>query len=48
MNRKNYQAPSIRVVELHSPQHLLAGSNSGSGGPAHAPRYVYDNFDEGE
>ena len=22
MNRKNYQAPSIRVVELHSPQHL--------------------------
>ena len=47
MNRKNYQAPSIRVVELHSPQHLL-GSNPGGGGPAQAPRYVYDNFDEGE
>ena len=46
MNRKNYQAPSIRVVELHSPQRLLAGSNHGSGGPAQAPRYVYDNFDE--
>lgn len=48
MNRKNYQAPSIRVVELHSPQHLLAESNPSGGGPVQAPRYVYDNFDEGE
>ena len=46
MNRKNYQAPSIRVVELHSPQRLLVESNHGSGGPVYAPRYVYDNFDE--
>ncbi len=44
MNRKNYQAPSIRVIELLSSQ-LLNGS---SDGPAQAPRYVYDNFDEGE
>ena len=46
MNRKNYQTPSMRVVELHSQVSLL--QNSGSGGPSHAPRYVYDNFDEGE
>ena len=44
MNRKNYQAPSIRVVELHSSQLL----NESSDGPVQAPRYVYDNFDEEE
>ena len=45
MNRKNYQAPSIRVVELHSSQRLLVESNPSGGGPARAPRY-YDTFDE--
>lgn len=44
MKKKNYHSPSMQVIELLSSQ-LLNGS---SDGPVHAPRYVYDNFDEGE
>lgn len=47
MKKKNYHSPSMQVIELLSSQ-LLSGSNQGGDGPIHAPRYVYDNFDEGE
>ena len=47
MNRKkNYQTPSMRVVELHSQVSIL--QNSGGGGPAQARRFDYDTFDYGE
>lgn len=44
MNRKNYQTPSMLIVEIHSPQHLLAGNSPGEG-PAQAHEFDFDTFE---
>lgn len=46
MNRKHYQTPSMRVVEIHSQVCPLL--NTSAEGPVRVREYDFDTFEYGE